>query len=102
MMESIELEHLTITGKDNEAVLLTFSSAQLVIVQEFGSKQWYIDTTDAGPSELLDHYYVSDNIAVLMNARTRDGRSFSGTAYVHANVPRQACVLRGDDELTVL
>ncbi|GMK41825.1 hypothetical protein PCCS19_48840 [Paenibacillus sp. CCS19] len=101
MMETIELEHITITGKDIEAAGLTFSSAQLVIVQEFGSKQWYIDTSDSGPADLLDHYYVSDNIAVRMTARARDGRSFSGTAYVHANVPRQACVLRGDGELTV-
>lgn len=100
MMETIDLAQITITGTGIEAAELTFSAAQLVIVHEYGSKQWYIDTTDSGPAELLDHYYVSDNIAVQMTARTSDGRSFSGTAYVHANVPRQACVLRGDDVLT--
>ncbi|MBD3920125.1 hypothetical protein H8B09_15275 [Paenibacillus sp. PR3] len=101
MMETIDLVQLTITGDNNQSTELTFSSAQLVIVHEYGSKQWYVDTTDSGPAELLNHYYVSDNIAVQMTARTSDGRSFSGTAYVHANVPRQACVLRGDDELTI-
>ncbi|PWW07436.1 hypothetical protein DFQ01_102330 [Paenibacillus cellulosilyticus] len=100
MMETIDLVQITISGDDIEVAELTFSAAQLVIVQEFGSKQWYVDTTDAGPSELLDHYYVSDNIAVQMTARTNDGRTYSGTAYVHANVPCQACVLRGDGELT--
>jgi hypothetical protein len=100
MMESIELVRITITGKDVESAELTFSSAQLVIVHEYGSKQWYIDTTDAGPAELLNHYYVSDNIAVQITARTSEGRIYSGKAYVHANVPRQACVLRGDEELT--
>jgi hypothetical protein len=100
MMETLALAQITITGTGIESAELTFSSAQLVIVQELGSKQWYIDTTDSGPANLLDHYYVSDNIAVQMIARTNDGRVYSGTAYVHANVPRQACVLRGDGELT--
>lgn len=102
MMETIDLVQITITGDNNQSTELTFSSAQLVIVHEYGSKQWYVDTTDSGPAELLNHYYVSDNIAVQMTARTSEGRVYSGTAYVHANVPRQACVLRGDDELTII
>jgi len=100
-METIDLVQITITGDHNESTELTFGSAQLVIVHEYGSKQWYVDLSNAGPAELLNHYYVSDNIAIRMTASSRDGRTYRGTAYVHANVPRQACVIRGDDELTI-
>ncbi|WP_127534703.1 hypothetical protein [Paenibacillus kobensis] len=98
-MEVIPIQQITITGNDGEARELSFSSAELFIVTDHGSRQWYIDTNEAGPAQLLDLYYTSDNIQVRLSAAAADGRHFEGTAYFHSNVPKQACVLRGDDEL---
>jgi|GEM_PF-1188722 len=98
-METIPVTQITITGSDGEARELSFSSAELFIVTDFGSRQWYIDTNDAGPADLLDHYYTSDSIRISLAASSVDGRRFEGIAYFHSNVPKRACVLRGDDEL---
>ncbi|GFN31108.1 hypothetical protein [Paenibacillus xylaniclasticus] len=98
-IETIPLQQISITSSDGTTRELSFLSAELFIVTEFGSRQWYIDTTEAGPVDLLDHYYTSDEIKVRLAAAAADGRQFEGIAYVHSNVPKQACVLRGDDEL---
>lgn len=102
-METIEIQQITLADPNAaETIELALTKAELVLVTEYGSKLWYIDVTGAGPASLLDHYYSSEHILVSVTAGAADGRSFQGKAYFHANVLKQACVLRGDDELIAL
>ncbi|MWC29028.1 hypothetical protein [Paenibacillus sp. MMS18-CY102] len=102
-METFQIQQITLADHSEATTIeLALTSAELVLITEHGSKLWYIDVTGAGPASLLDHYYSSEHILVSVTALAADGRTFQGKAYFHANVPKQACVLRGDDELIAL
>ncbi|GGG77666.1 hypothetical protein [Paenibacillus radicis (ex Gao et al. 2016)] len=94
-METIELAAITIEfGARSEQ--LSFASAELVIVSDYGSRLWYANADGITDRELLGWFGQSEDIQIYLRAVARDGRLFEGTAYLHPNELHQAAAIRGD------
>lgn len=97
-METFEIIALEITYQQQTASL-SFSSAELVRVTDYGDRLWYIDINDVSDPALLAWFGQSEDIAVELIAAATNGRSFRGRGYFHPNEPHQAAAIRGDGEL---
>ncbi|MUT67129.1 hypothetical protein [Paenibacillus sp. NEAU-GSW1] len=94
-MEMIPLAAITITF-NNRIEQLVFTSAELVVVSDYGSRLWYANVDGIEDEELLHWFGHSEDIQVELIATARDGRVFEGIAYLHPNEPHKAAALRGD------
>ncbi|MBD2848460.1 hypothetical protein IDH44_25035 [Paenibacillus sp. IB182496] len=97
-MEQYELTELLIAQQQQDYTL-HFSSAQLVVVTELGSRLWYIDVNGIAETELLESFSRSENIRIELQAVTAGGRRYEGIGYLHPNPAHQAAAIRGDGEL---
>ncbi|WP_138752610.1 hypothetical protein [Paenibacillus sinopodophylli] len=97
-METFQLIALEITYQQN-IVQLTFTSAELVRVTEYGDRLWYVDINDVGDRELLAWFGRSEDINIELTAVASTGQTFRGHGYFHPNEPHQAAAIRGDGEL---
>ncbi|QAY66647.1 hypothetical protein [Paenibacillus protaetiae] len=78
---------------------LAFTSAELVIVTDYGSALWYLDVNHIEDTELLQWFADSENILVHVTAGSGSGAIFEGTGYFHPNVKHQGAAIRGEGEL---
>lgn len=78
---------------------LTFTSAELVRVTEYGDRLWYVDINGVADREMLSWFGQSEDISVQLTAVANSGRTFRGSGYLHPNEPHQAAAIRGDGEL---
>ncbi|MFF2091021.1 hypothetical protein [Paenibacillus sp. NPDC058174] len=94
-METIDLAAITIEF-EQRTEQLAFTSAELVIVSDYGSRLWYANVDGITDSGLLGWFGQSENIQVYLRATARDGRRFEGIAYLHPNEQHHAAAIRGD------
>ncbi|CAM4002513.1 hypothetical protein L1N85_14575 [Paenibacillus alkaliterrae] len=78
---------------------LSFTSAELIRVTEYGDRLWYVDINGVGDRELLAWFGKSEDIGVQLTAIAGSGQAFRGKGYLHPNEPHQAAAIRGDGEL---
>jgi hypothetical protein len=95
VFELVELE----VSKPDWSCKITFSSAQLVVVSEMGSRLWYVDVNGIAQQDMLADFNDSEDIRVDLRAVSAGGRMFSGIGYLHPNVAHHAAAIRGDDKL---
>ncbi|WP_424767240.1 hypothetical protein [Paenibacillus sp. sgz302251] len=97
-METFEIIAMEITYQQ-QTKGLSFTSAELVRVTEYGDRLWYVDVNGVGDRELLAWFGQSEDIRVQLTAVARSGQTFRGIGYLHPNEPHQAAAIRGDGEL---
>lgn len=98
-METFELIAFEMTYQ-HHTVQLSFTSAELVRVTEYGDRLWYVDINGVGDRELLAWFGRSEDIGVELTAVAKSGQTFHGKGYFHPNEPHQAAAVRGDGELS--
>jgi hypothetical protein len=97
-MEAFELIAIEITYQQQTRGL-TFTSAGLIRVTDYGDRLWYIDVNGMADRELLAWFGQSEDIAVQLTAIGRNGQTFRGKGYLHPNVTHMAAAIRGEGEL---
>ncbi|BBI32168.1 hypothetical protein [Cohnella abietis] len=97
-METFELSELVIS-QGSEVWNLSFSSAKLMIVSEYGSRLWFIDVEGLSDEALLNKFAESDEIGVSVQTATIEGRKMDGRAFFHPNPQHHAAAIRGDGPL---
>ncbi|MFC4776974.1 hypothetical protein ACFO9Q_09280 [Paenibacillus sp. GCM10023252] len=97
-MHTFRLQSIVITYR-NEQTTLLFTSAELVVVTEYGDRLWYIDVNGVEQKELLEQFAHSEDIRVEITSETDQGQILSGVAYLHPNPAHRAAALRGDGVL---
>ncbi|MGO4543419.1 hypothetical protein AB4Z29_01285 [Paenibacillus sp. 2TAB23] len=97
-METFELLALEITYQQ-QTIQLSFTSAELVRVTEYGDRLWYVDINGVGDRELLARFGRSEDIGIALTAVASTGQTFRGHGYFHPNEPHLAAAIRGDGEL---
>ncbi|WP_169086819.1 hypothetical protein [Paenibacillus sp. PL91] len=97
-METFELIAFEFTYQQ-ETIQLSFTSAELVRVTEYGDRLWYVDINGVGDRELLARFGRSEDIGIELTAVASSGQTFQGKGYFHPNEPHQAAAVRGDGEL---
>ncbi|WP_139993649.1 hypothetical protein [Paenibacillus paridis] len=98
-METFELIAFEMTYQ-HHTVQLSFTSAELVRVTEYGDRLWYVDINGVADRELLAWFGRSEDIGVELTAVAKSGQTFRGKGYFHPNEPHQAAAVRGDGELS--
>lgn len=97
-METIQLARIVITYQQLMKEL-SFTSAELVVITNYGSRLWYVDVNGVADLELLRWFGQSEDIEIKLSVTATDGRNYEGTAYLHPNEPHQAAAIRGEGEL---
>ncbi len=97
-MEAFELIAIEIAYQQ-QTRSLTFASAGLMRVTEYGDRLWYIDVNGLEDRELLSWFATSEDIAVQLTAFAKNGLIFRGKGYLHPNVEHLAAAIRGDGVL---
>jgi len=97
-METFELIAFEMTYQQ-KTIRLSFTSAALVRVTEYGDRLWYVDINGVGDRELLARFGKSEDIGIELTAIASSGQTFRGKGYFHPNEPHQAAAVRGDGEL---
>ncbi|WP_028611995.1 hypothetical protein [Paenibacillus harenae] len=97
-METFELIALEISYQQHTKPL-SFTSAELVRVTEYGSRLWYVDLNGLGDRELLAWFGQSEDIEVQLTAVAGGGQVFRGKGFFHPNELHRAAAIRGDGEL---
>lgn len=97
-METFELIAIEIAYQQ-QTRHLSFTSAGLVLVSDYGDRLWYIDVVGIGEVDLLAWFGQSEDIGVEVTAVAVNGTTFRGKGYLHPNEPHQAAAIRGDGEL---
>lgn len=97
-METFDLIAIEISFQQQTRAL-SFLSAELVIVTDYGDRLWYVDINGVADRELLAWFGQSEDIRVQLTAVADSGQAFRGTGYLHPNEPHQAAAIRGDGEL---
>jgi len=100
-MEIMKLATITIHYQQRSQELL-FTSAELILITDYGSRLWYVDVNGVTDLELLRWFGQSEDIRVELSLQTEEGQVFNGTAYLHPNELHQAAALRGEGELLSL
>lgn len=98
-METFELIAFEMTYQ-HHTVQISFTSAELVRVTEYGDRLWYVDINGVADRELLAWFGRSEDIGVELTAVAKSGETFRGKGYFHPNEPHQAAAVRGDGELS--
>lgn len=97
-METFSLLAFEMTYQQ-KTIQLSFTSAELVRVTEYGDRLWYVDINGVRDRELLAWFGRSEDIGIELIAVASTGQTFRGKGYFHPNEPHQAAAVRGDGEL---
>ena len=97
-METFEIIAFEMTYQQ-KTIQLSFTSAELVRVTEYGDRLWYVDINGVGDRELLAWFGKNEDIVIELIAIASSGQTFRGKGYFHPNEPHQAAAVRGDGEL---
>lgn len=97
-METFSLLAFEMTFQQ-KTIQLSFTSAELVRVTEYGDRLWYVDINGVRDRELLAWFGRSEDIGIELIAVASTGQTFRGKGYFHPNEPHQAAAVRGDGEL---
>ncbi|EXX84714.1 hypothetical protein BG53_10445 [Paenibacillus darwinianus] len=98
-MDVFELAELHIAQEGMNCKLL-FTSAQLAVTTDLGSRLWYIDVNGITQTDVLTRFWTSSDIRIELAAVTAGGRRFEGVGYLHPNVPHNAAAIRGEGALS--
>ncbi|ANE46204.1 hypothetical protein SY83_07890 [Paenibacillus swuensis] len=97
-METYEIVYMEMLNKGNMDVL-DFFKAELIVVEELGTRNWYVDVSGIRDRPLLDRYSYSDDIRVELKLRTADGDELTGDGYFHPKLAALGAAIRGDGRL---
>jgi len=97
-LETFEIIAFEMTYQQ-KTIQLSFTSAELVRVTEYGDRLWYVDINGVGDRELLAWFGKNEDIGIELIAIASSGQTFRGKGYFHPNEPHQAAAVRGDGEL---
>lgn len=101
MMDTFKLAALEISYRQ-QTRRLSFESAGLVRVINYGDLIWYIDVVGIGERDILAWFGQSEDIGVKLTAVAVNGITFKGEGYLHPNEPHQSAAIRGAGELIEL
>lgn len=91
-METFELIAFEMTYQQ-KTIQLSFISAELVRVTDYGDRLWYVDINGVHDRELLAWFGKSEEIGIELTAIASSGQTFSGKGYFHPNEPHQAAII---------
>jgi hypothetical protein len=97
-MESYDLASLRMT-QNEKAWTILFDSAKLMVMDEYGTRSWFIDVEGIPDEELLSRFASTVDIDVAVEAVTIGGRSLQGSGFFHPNLKHKAAAVRGHGEL---
>jgi hypothetical protein len=78
---------------------LVFGKARLSVVNEYGTRSWYVDIDGISDRALLERFASTVEIDVSVEAVTIGGRVLKGDGYFHPNPRHEAAAIRGVGEL---
>ncbi|THF73192.1 hypothetical protein [Cohnella fermenti] len=97
-METYDLATLRMNQEDESWTIL-FDNAKLMVMDEYGTRSWFIDVNGIPDSQLLDRFANTADIDVTVEAVTIGGRSLKGSGFFHPNPKHQTAAVRGHGEL---
>ncbi|MBB6731103.1 hypothetical protein [Cohnella zeiphila] len=97
-MEHYDLASLRLS-QNEESWALAFGKARLSVVNEYGTRSWYVDIDGISDRELLERFANTVEIDVVVEAVTIGGRVLKGDGYFHPNPWHAAAAIRGVGEL---
>ncbi|RUS45487.1 hypothetical protein [Cohnella sp. AR92] len=97
-MENYDLATLRMRQADNAWTIL-FDTAKLMVMDEYGTRSWFIDVEGIPDAALLDRFAHTVDIDVTVEAVTIGGRTLKGSGFFHPNPKHRAAAIRGQGEL---